>query len=86
MENIKEEFSKIEEDVKRFKAKIIREINVSNEQTQQDFKKYFKGVQILFSPLHFKPKIMLIGINPGSGYFDWHGEKPVKHYKPQKVH
>ncbi|GGW80003.1 hypothetical protein [Salegentibacter mishustinae] len=34
----------------------------------------YKGCQLLFSPLLERPKILLIGYNPGGGYFNWHGE------------
>jgi len=33
----------------------------------------YKGCQLLFSPLINKPKILLIGFNPGGGYFKHHG-------------
>lgn len=33
--------------------------------------KYWKGIQVLFSPLVCKPKVMFIGINPGAGFFNW---------------
>ncbi len=36
-------------------------------------KSLYKGCQLLFSPLIHKPKILLIGFNPGGGYFKHHG-------------
>ena len=41
----------------------------------------YKGCQILFSPLIEKPKYLLIGFNPGGGYYKWHG-KIVEHFEP----
>lgn len=32
--------------------------------------KHYKGIQVLFSPLIYKPKVMFIGINPGAGFFN----------------
>lgn len=81
----KNSYSELEYEVKKFKERIIREVKISSRTNQKDFESYFKGIQVLFSPLKYKPKIMLIGINPGSGYFDWVG-KPVKRYKPLNFH
>src|SRR5690606_39218401 len=33
----------------------------------------YRGCQLLFSPLIYKPKVLLIGFNPGGGYFKHHG-------------
>lgn len=41
--------------------------------------KHYKGIQVLFSPLVYKPKVMFIGINPGAGFFNWK-KRPVKRY------
>jgi hypothetical protein len=38
-----------------------------------EIKSLYKGCQLLFSPLIQKPKILLIGFNPGGGYFKHHG-------------
>jgi len=32
----------------------------------------FKGFQIYISPILFNPKVLFLGINPGSGYYDKH--------------
>tara|TARA_B100001146_G_scaffold222262_1_gene234332 strand:- start:821 stop:1474 length:654 start_codon:yes stop_codon:yes gene_type:complete len=55
----------------------------SDLQTKSKTDKYFKGIQILFSPLTIKPKIMFIGINPGAGYFN-SNNKLVKRLSPLK--
>ena len=34
----------------------------------------YKGCQIWYSPILVKPKILLIGFNPGAGYFNWEGK------------
>jgi len=38
-----------------------------------EIKSLYKGCQLLFSPLIQKPIILLIGFNPGGGYFKHHG-------------
>lgn len=38
-----------------------------------EIKSLYKGCQLLFSPLLEQPKILLIGFNPGGGYFNHHG-------------
>lgn len=43
--------------------------------------KYYKGIQILFSPLIIRPKIMFIGINPGAGFFN-EKNRNVKRFNP----
>ena len=44
----------------------------------------YKGCQLLFSPLLQRPKILLIGFNPGGGYYNWHG-KIVEEFQPMKA-
>ena len=44
----------------------------------------YKGCQLLFSPLIQRPKILLVGFNPGGGYFNWHGEI-VEEFQPMKA-
>ena len=41
----------------------------------------YKGCQLLFSPLLKHPKILLIGFNPGGGYYNWHG-KIIEEFQP----
>lgn len=41
----------------------------------------YKGCQLLFSPLLERPKILLIGFNPGGGYYNWHG-RIVEEFQP----
>lgn len=41
----------------------------------------YKGCQLLYSPLLERPKIILIGFNPGGGYYNWHG-KIVEEFQP----
>ena len=44
----------------------------------------YKGCQLLFSPLLARPKILLIGFNPGGGYYNWHG-KIVEEFQPMEA-
>ncbi|SFF95825.1 hypothetical protein SAMN04488033_11675 [Salegentibacter agarivorans] len=44
----------------------------------------YKGCQLLFSPLLQRPKILLVGFNPGGGYFNWH-RKIVEEFQPMKA-
>ena len=44
----------------------------------------YKGCQLLFSPLLQRPKILLIGFNPGGGYYNWHG-KIVEEFQPMQA-
>lgn len=53
----------------------------SHEATEKNVEKYYKGVQVFFSPLIFKPKIMFIGINPGAGFYNWE-KRLVKRFSP----
>ena len=46
-----------------------------------EIKSLYKGCQVLFSPLLPRPQILLIGFNPGGGYFKWHG-KIVEEFQP----
>ncbi len=55
----------------------------ADENAMRNIDKYNKGVQILFSNLIHKPKIMLVGINPGDGYFKQHGKR-VRKFDIQK--
>lgn len=58
----------------------------SDESLQVVLKKYFRGIQVLFTPLNYKPKFMFIGINPGAGYYNNEREKGknVKRLSPMK--
>lgn len=46
-----------------------------------EIKTLYKGCQLLFSPLVERPKMLLIGFNPGGGYYNWHG-KIVEEFEP----
>lgn len=45
----------------------------------------YKGVQILFSELKHKPKFMLIGINPGPGYYNKYHENVLKYEEAEEL-
>lgn len=46
-----------------------------------DITSLYKGYQIWFSPIIEKPKVLLIGFNPGAGYYNW-GGKIVEQFEP----
>lgn len=75
---MKTNYSTITDEVKQ----LIEEIE-KNDVVFRRIEKYYKGVQILLSNLVHKPKIMLIGINPGDGYYKQTGER-VKKFEPEK--
>ena len=78
MEN---QYSEIKLEVEEFLTKF------ENDEKQNNvYKKYFRGIQILFTPLVHKPKFMFIGINPGAGYFNYDGNnaKYVKRLSPMQ--
>ena len=54
---------------------------LTDEKLKSKTDKYYKGIQVLFSPLKIEPKIMFIGINPGAGYFNYKNEL-VKRFSP----
>lgn len=62
-------YNKIRKDVEQF-------IELAEE--NPNFFKYSKGTQILFSDLFYRPKFMFLGINPGAGYFNYHGKRVRK--------
>lgn len=41
-----------------------------NKELENVVKRYYRGIQILFSPLTKNPKIMFLGINPGAGFYN----------------
>ena len=78
MEN---QYSEIKLEVEEFLTKF------ENDENQIiAFKKYFRGIQILFTPLIHKPKFMFIGINPGAGFYNYEGNKAkyVKRLSPMQ--
>lgn len=70
------EYEKIKKEVENFNSEILSE---SKLETQ--IEKYYKGVQIMFSPITENPKIMFIGINPGAGFF-YENDRNVKRFSP----
>lgn len=73
-----EKYLKLIERVKEFESSLVNEKTL-----EQPLKKYYRGIQILLSPLHESTDFMLIGINPGAGYFNEQG-KNVKRFSPLK--
>lgn len=74
-------YSPIKKEIEEFLNQIENDNNISKQ-----LKKYFKGIQVFFSPLLHKPKLMFIGINPGAGFFNNEGrqENNVKRLSPMK--
>lgn len=69
-----EHYQSIKNDIEAFVEDFRTDENISS---MAD--KYYKGIQVLFSPLIYKPKVMFVGINPGAG-FNNDNIKVVKRY------
>ena len=76
MPDITTNYSKTCEEIKYYHKQILEEANHNSK-----IKELYKGCQVLFSPLHPKPKFLLIGFNPGGGFYNWHGEI-VEQFEP----
>lgn len=78
---MKNQFSEIKLEVEDF----LKEFE-NDENQKIAYKKYFRGIQIFFTPLIHKPKFMFIGINPGAGYFNNDGNQVnyVKRLSPMQ--
>ncbi|MDD2986099.1 hypothetical protein [Flavobacterium sp.] len=50
-------------------------------QNSSEINSLYKGCQIWYSPILLKPKVLLIGFNPGAGYYNWEG-KIVEQFEP----
>jgi hypothetical protein len=50
--------------------------------TNREIEALYKGCQIYFSPLIKNPGLMLIGINPGAGYYKYHNNQIVQKFCP----
>jgi hypothetical protein len=74
MSDINSAYASLKDDVQKFTGEIDR---------HPHFMKYSKGTQILYSNLHFKPKFMFIGINPGGGYAKYNNGKLVQEFDVQ---
>ena len=75
VEFMKEKFQVLANEVKEFvtvNSSLLEETGV------------YRGTQILFSPLMYKPKFLLIGINPGPGYFNNYGNNVEKFFDTEK--
>jgi hypothetical protein len=72
-------YSEISEGAMLLHEQILACANVSPE-----IQSLYKGCQLLFSPLLERPKILLIGFNPGGGYYNWH-DRIVGEFQPMKA-
>ena len=50
----------------------------NDDELRSIMQKHYKGTQILLSPLYHKPKIMMIGINPGAGFHKTEGKNVLR--------
>ena len=76
MTEIPTDYSKISKEIKYYHNLILEEA-----EKDLKIKELYKGCQILFSPLIHQPEFLLIGFNPGGGYYKWHG-KIVEEFEP----
>jgi len=79
-------FNELENEVRELNNKII---SLSND--NKEIKELYKGCQIYFSPVRKNPGIMVIGINPGAGYFRYNNqisqlfEPPLENEKSEYI-
>lgn len=70
----KEKYNELASEVKKFHSDIIEILN-----TDKYIADLYKGAQVLYSQFIDEPDILLLGINPGAGYFNenkgWRVEK-----------
>ena len=62
-------------------ANIVHQQILAAAKDNSEIKSLYRGCQLLFSPLLECPKILLIGFNPGGGYYNWHG-RIVEEFQP----
>jgi hypothetical protein len=79
MKDIQANYSAIVEEIRYYHGQILQESNRNSRA-----KELFKGTHVLFSPLLYQPEFLLIGFNPGGGYFKWHG-KIVENFEPMQA-
>ena len=80
VKNIAKEYDCLRKEVEDCKQKIV-----AYAATDSKVKALYKGCQILFSPLIHQPKVLLIGLNPGAGFFNENNAEPVDKLEPQPV-
>jgi hypothetical protein len=69
----------IANEIRDYHGLILQESN-RNSRVQE----LYKGCQVLFSPLLNQPEFLLIGFNPGGGYYKWHGQI-VEEFEPMQA-
>jgi hypothetical protein len=65
-------------------AMLLHEQILACANVSPEIQSLYKGCQVLFSPLVERPKILLIGFNPGGGYYNWHG-RIVEEFEPMEA-
>ena len=68
MSTLNSEYNKLMAEVAEFKS------DLEKSKVYETIKDKYKGFQILFSPLQYKPDFMFVGINPGAGYYKSTGQ------------
>jgi hypothetical protein len=71
-----EKLNLLKEEVKEYNNKILELCKCD-----EKIKKLYKGCQIFMSPVFYKPKLLFLGINPGSGYYRANNEL-LKRFEP----
>jgi hypothetical protein len=79
MKDIQANYLAIANEIRDYHGLILKESN-----RNYRVKELYKGCQILFSPLLYQPEFLLIGFNPGGGYFKWHGQI-VEEFDPMQA-
>jgi hypothetical protein len=65
-------------------AMLLHEQILACASVSPEIQSLYKGCQLLFSPFMERLKILLIGFNPGGGYYNWHG-RIVEEFQPVKA-
>ena len=73
-----QDYAELAREVKTFDTKICKE---SEKELNSELRSYYKGAAILMSPLHRKCKVLVLGINPGAGYYEANNNKPLHCFK-----
>jgi hypothetical protein len=79
MKDIQANYLAIANEIRDYHGLILQESNRNSR-----VKELYKGCQVLFSPLLYQPEFLLIGFNPGGGYYKWHGHI-VEEFEPMQA-
>ncbi|MFV8226576.1 hypothetical protein [Christiangramia aquimixticola] len=79
MKDLQANYSAIADEIRYYHSQILQQANRNSR-----VKEIYKGTHVLFSPLLYQPEFLLIGFNPGGGYYKWHG-KIVENFEPMQA-